>query len=157
MKTCSRCGETKALNLFPVKNENKDGRHSHCKSCRAIYDKARYNSKNRSEAYQANLQNERAKRRKYYQENKVDYYANKSKRRAATLQRTPKWLNACHFMVMRSYYSEAKYLREKGFDCEVDHIVPLQGSNVLGLHVPWNLQIIEKSKNRSKGNRYGKE
>jgi len=154
MKTCSRCGEVKSLTLFSIKKENKDGYHSHCKSCRAKYDKSRYNSQNRSETYQSNLENERTKRREYYQKNKVDYYANKAKRRAATLQRTPKWLNSCHFMVMRCYYSEAKYLRQKGFDCEVDHIIPLQGANVSGLHVPWNLQIIEKSKNRSKSNKF---
>lgn len=157
MKTCSRCGETKPLNLFSSKKENKDGRHSHCKSCRAAYDKTRYNSKDRSEAYQNNLESERAVRRKYYQENKTDYYANKAKRRAATLQRTPKWLNSSHFNAIKAFYFKAKYLRENGFDCEVDHIVPLQGNDVSGLHVPWNLQIIEKSKNRSKGNRYGKE
>ena len=154
MKICSKCGKSKELNLFPVKKENKDGHHSHCKFCRAQYDKSRYNPKERSETYYTNLETERSKRREYYQENKVDYYANKAKRRAATLQRTPKWLNDCHFMVMKSFYSEAKYLREKGFDCEVDHIVPLQGANVSGLHVPWNLQIIEKSKNRSKGNKF---
>jgi 5-methylcytosine-specific restriction endonuclease McrA len=157
MKICNQCCELKSLNLFAKQKEKKDGHHSTCKNCRSQYDKARYDSKARSELYKLNIKVERQKRREYYQRNKVDYYANKAKRRAATLQRTPKWLNACHFMVIRSYYNEAKYLREKGFDCEVDHIIPLQGTNVSGLHVPWNLQIIEKSKNRSKGNKYGKE
>jgi hypothetical protein len=37
---------------------------------------------------------------------------------------------------------------------QVDHEIPLQGENISGLHVPWNLQVIPASKNQSKGNKY---
>lgn len=63
-----------------------------------------------------------------------------AQRRAKQLQRTPKWLTADDRWMMREAYALARLRgRMFGFAWHVDHIVPLQGEVVSGLHVPWNL------------------
>ena len=68
-------------------------------------------------------------------------------------QRLPKWLTPDDKWAMREAYSLAK-LRTKltGVVWEVDHILPLRGNFVSGLHVPANLQVIPKELNREKRN-----
>ena len=70
---------------------------------------------------------------------------NNSKRRASKLQRTVPWSN---LEEIANFYKACP----KGL--EVDHIIPLQGKYVSGLHVLNNLQYLTKSQNSSKGNRY---
>lgn len=71
--------------------------------------------------------------------------AAQSKRRCAQLKRTPAWadLNA-----IADFYKNCP----EGYT--VDHIIPLQGKYVSGLHVLNNLQYLTGSENSAKGNRY---
>lgn len=50
---------------------------------------------------------------------------------------------------IKSFYEEARY-----FGMEIDHIVPLTHPLVCGLHVEDNLQLLSKSTNSQKGNRF---
>lgn len=74
-------------------------------------------------------------------------------RKASKLKRTPQWLNNGHLFEIECIYKYCSSLRMIGLKYEVDHIVPLQGKTVSGLHVPWNLQVILGKENASKGNR----
>jgi 5-methylcytosine-specific restriction endonuclease McrA len=76
------------------------------------------------------------------------------KRHASKLKRTPSWLSEEQLEEITGFYTTAKELQWLSQETlEVDHIVPLQGKDISGLHVPWNLQILPKSTNCSKGNR----
>ena len=91
----------------------------------------------------------------WYQNNKDKASAYQSKRRAYRLKATPAWLTQSHLDEIQKYYTfRSNVSGVIGKDYEVDHIVPLKGKNVCGLHVPWNLQVITKESNRSKSNNY---
>jgi len=86
---------------------------------------------------------------KHRQKNK-EWAANSPKMRAITVRyrtskinRTPKWLSANDVWMMQEAYHLAR-LRTKmfGFKWHVDHVLPLQGKTVSGLHVPSNLLVI---------------
>jgi 5-methylcytosine-specific restriction endonuclease McrA len=76
-----------------------------------------------------------------------------AKRNAAKLQRTPKWLNDGHLFEIESVYNYCSALRRIGLNYHVDHIVPLQGKIISGLHLPWNLQVLPAKINWVKGNK----
>lgn len=91
-------------------------------------------------------------KRKYHSENKEKAMADRAKRRVSKIQANMLWGNK---FFIEEIYSLAR-LRTKifGFIWEVDHVIPLQGKNVCGLHVEHNLNVIPKIINRKKGNCY---
>lgn len=77
-----------------------------------------------------------------------------SKKRASKINRTPKWLTIENLIEIKDFYIASKMFRMyTGSEYHVDHIVPLLGKTVCGLHVPWNLQILDGIENQRKGNR----
>lgn len=105
------------------------------------------------EWHDSHLAEGQAANRKWKQNNKQSVNTMTAARRSAKLQRTPKWLTQTHLQQIGIFYDAAsKLTKEFGIKMEVDHVVPLQGKNVSGLHVPWNLQVLPKSINCSKGN-----
>lgn len=64
---------------------------------------------------------------------------------------TPKWVNKLE--ISNIYALSTRVSKETGVDHAVDHIVPIRGRDVSGLHVPWNLQVMESKLNSSKKNK----
>ena len=77
---------------------------------------------------------------------------NRAKRRSAELLRIPKW--ADHWAIVQVYAEARKLTRSTGVTHHVDHIIPLQGKMVSGLHVADNLQVLPGTDNIRKGNRF---
>jgi hypothetical protein len=94
--------------------------------------------------------------RKTRQKCKARILANKAKLRANKRNRTPIWVDKDHLWLIKEVY-ELAVLRTKMFKFEwhVDHIVPLNGKLVSGLHVIENLQVIPGTENLLKNNKYG--
>ena len=118
--------------------------------------KDRLNTKQAWHTYRAkNLEKIRAKNRIYKRQNLWIGCAQSSKRRAIKLQATPKWLTEEHLKQIRDTYIRcANLTKQTGIKHQVDHIVPLLGKNVRGLHVPWNLQILTAHENGVKHSKY---
>lgn len=106
--------------------------------------------------YRRNTEKKKEQSRLWHLKN-PDKASSKTMRRVARkLNATPIWLTNEQKAQIDQFYWLAK-------DCEllsgqkydVDHVVPLQGKDVCGLHVPWNLQILPKDVNIKKGNKHG--
>jgi len=90
--------------------------------------------------------------RDYYEKHRDKFVARGAKRRAARLKATPTWadLNA----IEKIFRLAAELTSTTGIQHSVDHIVPLRGRNVCGLHVAHNLQVITAKANRQKFNKH---
>jgi hypothetical protein len=168
-KNCSRCKIKKSIDDFHKNKNCKDGRASRCKLCakQAYENNKEHILEQQKEYYSLNKERVLAKNTRWQKENRgrmneilLDYQkrnpevyrANSAKRHARKLNATPKWANQDR---IKNIYFEAQRMQlETGEKYDVDHIVPLQGENVCGLHVENNLRIILAKDNRSKHNKF---
>lgn len=104
--------------------------------------------------YRENRDRERCRNTEWRRNNHARVLSNNARRDAARRRRAPVWLNVDQRKTIEEFYITARelsWLSDGGL--HVDHIVPLRGRTVSGLHVPWNLQIIPAEMNLRKGNR----
>jgi hypothetical protein len=107
------------------------------------------------ENYEKEMENNKYNVQRYASKNPAKVNAKSMKRHTSKMNRTPPWLTAAHFKQIEEMYTRAKIAEDfTGEKYHVDHIIPLQGKTVSGLHVPWNLQLLPAVKNISKGNRH---
>jgi hypothetical protein len=156
MKTCTKCLSAKELTEFYKRKQTPDGVEAWCKVCRLAHNKDWFeNNKVRHSELTAKWYSEN---KDQHLENSRNWYANNRYRKIATcsarekriVNATPKWLSQEQKLAIQTIYKIASELSNNLQKFEVDHIVPIKGKTVSGLHVPWNLQVITQSQNRRK-------
>lgn len=173
LKQCTKCKKELSRSLFNKSLGRSDGFISVCVYC---------TMESQKKSYPSNIEANRQKAKKYMQENPeiyrkaaLKYYhsnreecllrnkqwasdnpgkirAKDGKRRAAELASVPLWAD---LDAIKQIYKRAVDLTgETGIKYHVDHIVPLQGKLVSGLHVENNLRVITATENMSKSNKF---
>jgi hypothetical protein len=183
VKVCSKCKEHRPFEDFYKNKTAKDGLQSYCKPCKkadskkyreetgydAKYylenaerqkersrqyrlDNPEYHKKYNSEYYSKHSETLKVKSSKWAKENRAKANANKAKYKADKRRATPSWSNPEDISAM---YLLAKKINDlTGSNLQVDHIIPLRGKNVCGLHVVENLQLLAAPLNLSKSNKH---
>lgn len=104
--------------------------------------------------YINNSQTSKQRQSNYKKQNRAICNSNNAKYKADKKLATPKWLTKFDLDYIRHIYIQAIELENlDGIKRHVDHIIPIRGKTVSGLHVPWNLEIITAEENIKKGNR----
>lgn len=159
MKECSKCNETKQLTEFHKDKECRQGVKNVCKACKTSQKNKWYkdNAERQSEKARlyrtTNKEATKQAREKWDSNNVGMVRAKEARRRASKIERTVAWADK---EAITDIYKRAHLIKkELALDVHVDHVVPLRGELVSGLHVESNLQIIPAKDNLSKGNRYG--
>jgi hypothetical protein len=177
VRPCSRCSTTKPCSAF---GQRKDGTYKgRCRDCcsqsererrqlhgdhvraleKAYRDRdveGRLAVERRAYAKRALLKaaDIRANRVRWERANRQKTAAWSAVKRARRHGAAPRWLTVEQRAEIAALYRlAAKLSSETGDKHHVDHIEPVAGADVCGLHVPWNLQVIPATANQAKGNR----
>lgn len=149
MKTCLICQETKSYAHFSLSPKGRGGWHPWCVDCTKEYYRSRYRNGVGTRSY---TRKSSAVILPYTAPTPVaaQIEAEPGYRRAELTWRKllkegciPPWVEFRDTVPL--------YVLANKFGMSVDHVVPLHGKDVCGLHVPWNLQLLTRRENSKKG------
>lgn len=172
MKRCTKCKEFKRLEEYHKRSSEPDGYNYTCKECvlkqkREYYLRTTEEHKERARKWKKENPERAAESMykagiKYRKNNPEKYKASCEKYRKANLHKDAENAARRRAKVKQATLGDFKEElqeiyknRPEGY--HVDHIVPLNGKTVSGLHVPWNLQYLPAKENIKKGNKLDKE
>jgi len=154
MKTCNSCQVIKSTDEFYSRQGKTKRVFAHiCKSChKAKVDTWRKANPQKYRKYVDKWKKANLEKVKQYSKDYWDRNPDKLKAKWATHQVNRKYgkrfqLNKEQRALLNDIYANCP----PGY--EVDHIIPLRGKTVSGLHAPWNLQYLTAEENRRKSNK----
>lgn len=135
--TCTKCSAARSADQFPNNARYASGKFPWCKACVAAKDTQYRASRN-------------ANTRLWRRANAHKVKARKRLEKQYIRQATPRW--AERFFIEEAYALAELRSRVTGYAWHVDHVIPLRGRGVCGLHVHNNLQVVPAAVNLKKGN-----
>lgn len=158
---CARCKTYKPVYAFSLRKDRNYAVHSWCKACKQTYDAAHHAAhalkrREANSAWHKTHHRNTADRSKTYRLRHPDKKrAERATRRAREMQACPKWLSDFdRFVIFEAYDLSRRRKIATGLAHHVDHVVPLRGKYVCGLHVASNLQVIPATINLRKGRKH---
>lgn len=159
-KYCRKAKEYAAKNPEKIKerdarryNENRESEIARRRAHRLANHESQ--KQKRRDRYKTDIEKERKWSKAWKADNKDRLAFLQRTRHARKLERCPAWLTREDHEDMAKFYVEAKRVTAAtGVKHAVDHIVPLQGEKVSGLHVPWNMQVLTSTDNLIKHNNF---
>jgi len=136
LKRCTSCNSLLPTNSFSDSTTKFGGLRNECKEC------DNFRNKIHREEYCLHY---KETKHNHYLEHKAEYVSRKLKRRRYVQLTTPSWANLTEIATIYKNCPEGYH---------VDHIIPLRGDSVCGLHVEHNMQYLSAFDNLSKGNSF---
>lgn len=181
MKHCKKCNITKSYSEFGKKKETKDGYRYCCRQCASLMSREKisndpearakrnlnqkkFREKERTpeEAEAFRLKNVDQCKRQYYKDvERSRAYAKTWREKNPEHKRYMNSLRKKHIKIQTPKWADLKKIKEIYLTCpsgmHVDHVIPLRGKLVCGLHVENNLRHMNGDENVQKNNKFNQD